>query len=160
MNTFRPLRRKTKEIGIEDAKALLENARIGVLSVNGDDGYPYAVPVNFLYSKEENRIWFHGAKAGHKAESIEKNDKVCFTVFGDEVVKEEVWAPYVKSAVVFGRCRLISDPERALTVLRELAWKYYPDEEHIEKEIDASAKAVRMFEIEIEHLSGKEIQEK
>lgn len=160
MSTFRPLRRKTKEINIEDAKALLENARIGVLSVNGDDGYPYAVPVNFLYSKEENRIWFHGARAGHKADSIEKNDKVCFTVFGNETVKEEAWAPYVKSAVIFGRCRRIGDSERAMAVLREFAGKYYPDKDLIEEEISASAKAVRMFEIEIEHMSGKEVQEK
>ena len=157
---FRPIRRKKNELITEEAKMLLKNARIGVLSVNGDDGYPYAVPVNFLYSEDENRIWFHGARTGHKAESIEKNDKVCFTVFGDEIVKEETWAPFVKSAVVFGRCRLISEPERVLDVLRALAGKYYPDEELIEKEMDASAKAVRMFEIEIEHLSGKEVQEK
>lgn len=157
---FRTIRRKKNELDAEEAKALLESVRIGILSVNGDDGYPYAVPVNFLYSKEENRIWFHGAAAGHKAESIEKNDKVCFTVFGNETIKEETWAPYVKSAVIFGRCRRIGDPERALAVLRRFAGKYYPDSELIEKEIAASAKAVRMFEIEIEHLSAKEVQEK
>lgn len=158
--TFRPIRRKKNELSTEEAKTLLKNVRIGVLSVNGDDGYPYAVPVNFLYSEEENRIWFHGAKAGHKAESLEKNDKVCFTVFGDETVKGEFWAPFVKSAVVFGRCRQIRDPERALVTLRQFAGKYYPDQNLIEEEIAASAKAVRMFEIEIEHLSGKEVQEK
>lgn len=160
MTMFRPVRRKKNELSTEDAKEILKNARIGVLSVNGDDGYPYAVPVNFLYSEEENRIWFHGARAGHKADSIDKNDRVCFTVYGNETVKEEAWAPYVKSAVIFGRCRVINDPERAITSLRKFAGKYYPDKDLIEEEIAASAKAVRMFEIEIEHLSGKEVQEK
>ncbi|MCQ2427683.1 MAG: pyridoxamine 5'-phosphate oxidase family protein, partial [Clostridia bacterium] len=96
----------------------------------------------------------------HKAESIEKNDKVCFTVYGDVSVKDEAWAPYVKSAVVFGRCRPIADRDAALTLVRELAEKYYPEKQLIDGEIAASGKAVQMFEIEIEHLSGKEIQEK
>lgn len=157
---FRSMRRKQKEISAEAAKQLLSTVRRGVLAVNGDDGYPYAVPVNFLYEEEENKIYFHGARAGHKMDSIKACDKVCFTVYGNERVEEEDWAPFVQSAVVFGRCHPIEDQETALRQVKKMAGKYYPNEELVDAEIRSSGKAVQVFEIEIEHLSGKEIQEK
>ncbi len=157
---FRPIRRKNKEISEEAAKALLKNERRGVFAVNGDEGYPYAVPVNFLYCEEEGRIYFHGSKAGHKIESIKKDNKVCFTVYGNEAVKDEKeWAPFVQSVVIFGKCHLIEDQERAIELVRKVAEKYYPNKETIDEEIASSGKAVQMYEIEIEHMSGKEIQE-
>ena len=157
---FRPIRRKNKEISAEEAKELLRLSRIGILAVNGDDGYPYAVPVNYLYDEEDGTICFHGACAGHKADALKRCDKICFTVTGKETVKEETWAPYVKSAVVFGRCRAIEDREQAMRKLKRFAMKYYPDEQTADEEIGRSAKAVRMFEITVEHVSGKEVQER
>lgn len=157
---FRPIRRVKREISTEAAKALLAKERRGVLAVNGDDGYPYAVPVNFLYDEQANRIYFHGAKAGHKIDSIKACDKVCFTVYGNETVKEEEWAPFVQSTVVFGRCRLIEVKEEALVLVKRMAMKYYPEESIADMEIAKYGDAMQMFEIEIEHLTGKEIQEK
>lgn len=158
---FRPMRRKKKEIAPECAKQLLAVSRRGVLAVNGDDGYPYAVPINFLYDEKANQIYFHGARAGHKIDALRACDKVCFTVYGGESVKEEeTWAPYVRSTVVFGRCRLVEDPEEAVHLVRKMAMKYYPSEALVEEEIAQSGKAMQMFVIEIEHLTGKEIQEK
>lgn len=157
---FRPIRKKKNEITEEEAKELLRASRRGVLAVNGDDGYPYAIPINYFYDGENEKIYFHGSRVGHKADSLEKCDKVCFTVVGNETVKAEAWAPYVKSAVVFGRCHTIEDREEALTTLKRFAMKYYPDEQTADEEIALSAKAVRMFEIEIEHISGKEVQER
>ncbi len=158
---FRPVRRKNKEINMEAVNQLLKTSRRGVLAVNGDDGYPYAIPINYLYSEEEQKIFFHGAKAGHKIDSIRKSDKVCFTVYGNETVKEEEkWAPFMQSVVVFGRCRLIESQEEILKRVKELAVKYYPSMQLIDEEIAADGKHVQMFEIEIEHMTGKEIQEK
>ena len=157
---FRPIRRKQKEISIEQAKQLLKSERRGVLAVNGDEGYPYAMPINYIYDEEENRIYFHGAKVGHKVDSLKANDKVCFTVYGNESIKEEEWAPFLQSTIVFGRCFFIQDHERAMKVIKKMAMKYYPNEELVDEEIEASGKAVLMFEIEIEYMSGKEIQEK
>lgn len=156
---FREIRKKKNDIGTEAAKELLKTARRGVLAVNGDDGYPYAVPVNFYYDEQAGTICFHGAAAGHKAEAIAKSDKVCFTVFGDETVKAEPWAPFVKSAVVFGRCRVVPDEAEKLRLVKRFAMKYYPSEELVDAEIAASGKAVRMYVIAIEHMSAKEIQE-
>ena len=157
---FRKIRRSKKEISAEAAEALLQKSRRGVLAVNGDDGYPYAVPINYLYDAAAKKICFHGARAGHKFDSIKACDKVCFTVLGDETVREEVWAPYLQSVVVFGRCRLLESGPEALALIKRLAMKYYPDERMADEEIAASGKAVQMYEITIEHLSGKEVQEK
>ena len=157
---FRPMRRKVREISIEAAKDLLRNSRRGVLAVNGDNGYPYALPLNYIYDEDSNVIIFHGARAGHKIDSIRDCDKVCFTVYGNETIKEEAWAPYVQSTIVYGRCHWVDDQERAMEILRDLARKYYPSEDIIDEEIDKAGKAVQMFQIEIEHMTGKEIQEK
>ena len=92
---FRPVRKKKNEISAEAAKQLLHTERRGVFAVNGDDGYPYAVPVNFFYDEEANRIYFHGSRAGHKIDSVRKSDKVCFTVYGNETIRDEAWAPCI-----------------------------------------------------------------
>lgn len=157
---FRPIRRKKKEISMDAAKTLLRSERRGVLAVNGDDGYPYAVPVNFYYDENDGKIYFHGSRFGHKADALKNCDKVCFTVFGNETIKDEAWAPYMQSVVVFGRCHPIADLTVADAKLRKFAMKYYPNEAEMNTEIAASGAAVQMYEIEIEHLSGKEIQER
>lgn len=157
---FRPIRRKKREISREAAEALLKECRIGVLAVNGDEGYPYAVPINYLYDPEQQKIYFHGARAGHKYDAISACDKVCFTVCGKEVIKEESWAPFVQSAVVFGKCRKMEMDPETMEHLKKLAMKYYPEEALADQEIARDGRAVQMYEIVVEHLSGKEVQEK
>ena len=157
---FRPLRRKSRAISDEAARDLLERERRGVFAVNGDDGYPFALPVNYYYDREHDRIYFHGAKAGHKVDALKRSDKVCFTVFGNEHFEEGEWAPYVQSTVVFGRCHLVDDAGETEAHVRELALKYYPSAEEVEAEIAKDIKGVQLYEIEIEHLTGKQIQEK
>ena len=157
---FRAVRKKKNEISQDEAKNLLRSSRRGVLAVNGDEGYPYAIPINYLYDEENNKIIFHGAKAGHKVDSIKKNDKICFTVFGNETVMEENWAPYLQSVVVFGRCRLVENRDDTVRLVKKFALKYYPNEDMVNEEIANSGKGVQMFEIKIEHLSGKKVQER
>lgn len=157
---FRVVRKKKNEISQDEAKNLLCSSRRGVLAVNGDDGYPYAIPINYLYDEENNKIIFHGAKAGHKVDSIKKNDKICFTVFGNETIMEENWAPYLQSVVVFGRCHLVENRDDTVRLVKKFAFKYYPNEDMVNEEIANSGKGVQMFEIEIEHLSGKKVQER
>ena len=91
---FRTIRKKKNEISIDTAKALLQSSRRGVLAVNGDDGYPYAIPINYIYDDDAQKIYFHGARAGHKVDALRACDKVCFTVYGNETIKEEDWAPF------------------------------------------------------------------
>ena len=157
---FRPIRKKKNDIGTEAAEQLLLRCRRGVLAMNGAEGYPYAVPVNFYFDKESNKIYLHGARAGHKVEALRACDRVCFTVYGNETIGDEAWAPFLQSAVVFGRCRLMENGPEAAARLKQLAMKYYPEERLADDEIARAGKAVQMFEIEIEHLSGKKVQER
>ena len=157
---FRTIRKKKNEISLEAVKTLLKSARRGVLAMNGDDGYPYAIPINFYYDEPEQKIFFHGTNIGHKGEAIKACDKICLTVYGKEIIKNETWAPYVQSAVVFGRCHLVEDPEETLALVKKFALKYYPDEKSVDDEIAISGKAVRMFVIDIEYVTGKEVQER
>lgn len=157
---FRPMRRAARAIPDEAAKKLLTESCRGVLAVNGDDGYPFAIPVNYFYEEAQGKIYFHGAKAGQKVDALKKSDKVCFTVYGNEHFEPGEWAPYVQSTVVFGRCHLIEDAALTEAKVRELAAKYYPGPEEIEAEIAKAIKGVQLYEIEIEHLTGKQIQEK
>ena len=84
---FRPLRRKKRAITDEEARELLATCKRGVFAVNGDDGYPYAIPVNYFFDAEHDKIYFHGAKAGHKVDALKRDDKVCFTVYGNDWYK-------------------------------------------------------------------------
>ena len=157
---FRPIRKKKNELSAEDTKQILREARRGVLAVNGEDGYPYAIPINFIYDETAGRIYFHSSRTGYKLDAIKVCDKVCFTAYGTEIVREEAWAPYMRSAVVFGRCRLLESTPETMALLKRFAMKYYPDVALADQAILEGGRAVRMCEIEIEHLSGKEVQER
>lgn len=157
---FRKVRRVKSEISVEAAKELLRTNKRAAFAVNGDDGYPYAIPIDFYYDEPENRIYFHCARVGHKLDAIRANDKVCFTTWNDGEKVEGDWAYYVSSCVVFGRARLVTD--RALTEekLRVFANKYYPTPEEAEAEIQKDIAKVQLVAIDIEHISGKRVHEK
>lgn len=154
---FRKIRKIKNEIDKDAVDSLLHSCRRGVLSMNGDDGYPYSIPINYYYDEANQKIYFHGAKAGYKVDCLNRNDKVCFTVFGNESIKELPWAPYVQSVVVFGRCYLIDTDNE---ILKTFAMKYYPSSDLADMEIKEGSKFVQMYEISIEHKSGKKVQEK
>ncbi len=154
---FRKIRKIKNEIDKDAVDSLLRSCRRGVLSMNGEDGYPYAIPVNYYYDEANQKIYFHGAKAGYKVDCLNSCDKVCFTVFGNESIKDLEWAPYVQSVVVFGRCHLVDTNNE---VLKTFMMKYYPNVDLVDKVIEEDSKFVQMYEISIEHKSGKQVQEK
>ena len=80
---FREIRKKKSEIDKSAAENLLECSRRGVLAVNGENGYPYAIPINYFYDRDSKKIYFHGARAGYKVDALRACDKVCFTVYGN-----------------------------------------------------------------------------
>ena len=157
---FRPLRRRSRGISDDEAREVLLGGRHGILAVNGDDGYPFALPVNYVYDADADCVYFHGAKAGHKVDSLRRDDRACFTVVGDDIPVEGDWAPRVRSAIAFGRCHLVDDPELTVRNLRDLVRKYYPDPREGEAEIAGGAVATQLYRFEIEHLCGKQVQEK
>lgn len=156
---FREMRRSKQSINEDAILSLLENVKRGVLALHGDYGYPYAIPLDFYYEPKQKRIYFHGSKVGHKIDAINQNSKACFTIYGNEFYKQNEWAPYVQSVIAFGQCYLISDEEEIQHVLYQLAKKYYPNEEMIQPMINAHLHAVQIFALDIEHITGKQIQE-
>lgn len=139
---------------------ILKEGRRGIIAINGDNGYPYAIPINFLYDEIENKIYFHSARIGYKVDLLKKDDRVCFTAYGNEIIKEESWAPFISSVVVFGKCKAVVDINTANNLLRRFALKYYPNDEMVDREIEKSHNNVLMFEISIDYITGKQVQEK
>ncbi|MCR5202061.1 MAG: pyridoxamine 5'-phosphate oxidase family protein [Lachnospiraceae bacterium] len=156
---FRKMRRFKQQISEEECKKILKEEPRGVLSMLGDDGYPYGIPITHFYSEEDGKIYFHGAKVGHKIDAISKCDKVSFCVYDKGYRKEGDWALNIKSVVVFGRIKLITDEEMARKICTELCYKFTDDEEYIQKELENALKRVQCLELTIEHMTGKLVNE-
>ena len=151
---FREMRLKNHEPPEGTAFEILANSSYGVLALDGDDGYTYAVPVNFAY--EDNKIYFHCATEGHKVDAIKRNNKVSFCVVDRDTVLAEKFDTKYRSAIAFGKIRILEDKNERMHALDALVRKFSPDhiekgKEVIKKELDI----VAAFEIEIEHLTAK-----
>ena len=105
---FRKMRRFKQQVPEENCIEILKREPRGVLAVLGDDGYPYTVPLDFYYDEGDGKIYFHGAKEGHKLDAIAKCDKVSFCVMDQGFKKDGDWALNITSVVVFGRARMFT----------------------------------------------------
>jgi len=150
---FRPVRRKDREISKEEALEVLKKGRYGVLSTMGEDGWPYGVPMS--YTLRDGKIWFHGAKEGHKLDNIRFCDRVSFCVVGDTKTLPDKFSTIYSSAIVFGKIHECSDEEK-MQGFGELVGKYAPAfaKEGAAYAKNASGRAA-VFCLEIEHISGK-----
>ncbi len=152
---FREMIRKKQELSKEDTIAVLQRGTNGVLAVAGDNGYPYGVPLSYTYA--EGKIYFHCGQRGHKIDALERDSKVCFTVVDkDQIVAEELTS-YFRSAIVFGRAVLIeeqAEKEKAHIVFSEKYSGEFP--EKIQAAIKKGLEHMRMYRIDIDHMSGKE----
>ncbi|MCC8151622.1 MAG: pyridoxamine 5'-phosphate oxidase family protein [Lachnospiraceae bacterium] len=106
---FRDMRRCKQLISDNECREILRSEKRGVLSVIGDDGYPYGVPINFYYDEDENILYFHGAKQGHKIDAIKNCGKVSFTTWNSGLQKDGDWAFYITSVIVMGTAELVDD---------------------------------------------------
>ena len=156
---FRPMRRMKQEIPKEECRAILTEEKRGVLAVIGDEGYPYAIPLNFYYEPGEETIYLHGAKEGHKIDAVRSCDKVCFTVWNRGCQKDGHWSYYVTSVVAMGRAELVTDEAVALEKCRKLALKYFPTKEQVEEDLARSFPRVQVIAVHIEHMTGKLVHE-
>ena len=156
---FREMRRKRQMLSEDDCKIILREGTSGVLALSGDDGYPYAVPLSYVYDGE--KIFFHCAKSGHKLDAIRRNPKASFCVIGqDKVVPEEYTTDY-RSVIAFGTVRILEDDREKYDSVREIALKYAPldTEEQRRAAIEREWSGLCMLEMTIEHLTGKEARE-
>ena len=156
---FRALTRKNKQIPNEEAIALIKNEKRGILCVNGDEGYPYAMPMNHFYDPEEECIYFHCGRNGHRLDALKKSDKVSFCVCEQGYRDDGDWAYNVRSVIVFGKVEIIDDLEKVSLISRKLCYKFTQDEAYIQNEIDHYGKATLLLRLKPEHICGKLVQE-
>ena len=154
---FREMRRKMQALTAEETAEILKRNTSGVLSLNGDDGYPYGVPLSYVYL--DSKLYFHCAGAGHKLDSILKDDKVSFCVIDQDQVVGEEYTTYFRSVIAFGRARVLEGAEK-LRPLVELCEKYYPGHlEQTRQKAEHALKNVSIVEVAIEHMTGKTAME-
>lgn len=152
---FREMRRKRQLLSPEETEAILRRGTAGVLAVSGDGGYPYAVPLSYVYAK--GRIFFHCAKTGHKLDAIRRCEKVSFCVVDRDEVKPEEYTTYFRSAIVFGKARILEDDAEKRAAIELLAEKYCPaDPEGRRREIEREYRQLCMVEITMDRMTGKE----
>lgn len=151
---FRKMRRHAQEMDLSASQKVLFSSKSGILTVNGDDGYPYPVCMNHAYL--DGKIYLHSANTGHKIDAIRNNDKVCFIVVDkDNVIPEKLTAAY-RSVVVFGRAKILDRAEETLPLIRKFAQKFSSDQSAIQKDIDENLMHLAIIEITPEHITGKE----
>ena len=156
---FREMAKKNKQLPPEECIRLLTELPRGVLSVLGDEGYPYGIPMNHWYNPEDGRIYFHGGKRGHKIDAIRSYDKASFCVMDSGYREEGDWALNIKSVIVFGRVEIVEDSQAAIDITRKLSYKYTPDSAFIENEILESSAGLLVFALVPEHICGKIVKE-
>ena len=156
---FRNLRRIKQQLTQEECISVLKNEVRGVLSVLGDNGYPYGVPINYWYSEDENKIYFHGSREGHKIDSIKKCDKVSFCVYDKGIQVEGKKGLDYKSVIVFDRIKIVDDFDKTIDICRKLSQQFDFGDDYIEEEIKKSAKFVLCLELTPEHICGKIVNE-
>ena len=156
---FRELARKKQKLSDEECITILKNEKRGVLSVIGDGSYPYGMPMNHFYNEEDGKIYFHCGKAGHRLDSLRKNDKVSFCVCDEGYRLPDNWPLYIKSVIVFGKIDVIDDLDMIADISDKLSRKFISDDEHIRNEIENFASKTLLLRLTPEHVSGKLVEE-
>ncbi|WP_294581416.1 pyridoxamine 5'-phosphate oxidase family protein [uncultured Thomasclavelia sp.] len=153
---FRKMRRKRQELSFEKCQEILNRGTSGTLALLGDDNYPYALPISYYY--EDNKLYFHSAKSGHKIDAIKAHCKASFCVIDqDEIIPSE-YTTYFRSVIAFGRITIVDDETEKYQAIDKLALKYAPNDtlENRKKAITREWQPLCMLKMEIDHLTGKE----
>ena len=155
MSGFREMRRKRQQLSDEESISILQKATSGTLALLGDNGYPYAVPISYVYS--DSKLYFHSALSGHKIDAIRNCDKASFCVIDKDDVQPEKYTTFFRSVIAFGRIHIIEDETEKLAMARMLGNRYNPNnDESLQKEIEGGLSRMLMIRFDIEHLTGKE----
>ena len=155
MTQFRDMRRKRQQLSEEESIAILEKATAGTLALLGDNDYPYAVPISYVY--HEGKLYFHSALAGHKVDAIRKCDRASFCVIDQDDVQPKKYTTFFRSVIAFGRIHIVEDEQEKLETARMLGNRYNPnDEESLCQEMKKGFSRMQMIRFDIEHLTGKE----
>ncbi len=156
---FREMRRAHQAISEADCIRILKEEKRGVLSVLGDDGYPYGTPINHFYNEEDGKIYFHGGKIGHKVDAMRACDKVSYCVYDSGEHVGDDWALTFHCVIVFGRIRFIEDPVEVERVCRLLSKQFTDDQAYTDAEVKSALARTLVYVLEPEHMTGKRVHE-
>lgn len=155
---FREMRRKSQQLSHAEAEAVLRRGTSGVLSLLGDEGYPYGVPLSYVY--ENGKLCFHCATSGHKLDAVRREEKCSFCVIDQDQVVPEKYTTYFRSVIAFGRVRILQEDCEKRAAVEKLSIRYCPgDEAGMEQELRDYWDKLCMLEMTVEHLTGKEAKE-
>lgn len=151
---MRKMTNESKQLTLEEAKQILSQGEIGVLATVDQEGQPYGVPLNYVYT--EGAIYFHGALEGHKLDNIRENDRVSFTVIGKAVVIPNQFTTHYESVILFGKATVVADEAEKVQAMSQVVKKYSP--EFLERGIQMVERGLSQFHIvrlDISHMTGK-----
>ena len=153
---FREMRRKKQELSGQEVLDVLHKGTSGVLALFGDNDYPYAVPISYVY--DDGKIYFHSAKNGHKIDAIQRTAKASFCVIDKDLVVPEEYTTYFRSVIAFGKIRVIEDDREKRAAIEKLAIKYAPEDTSANRDdaISRGWKPLCILEMTIDHITGKE----
>lgn len=152
---FRDMRRKKQQLPKNEAVEIIQNNNTCVMALNGDDGFPYAVPISYAYF--DGKFYMHGAKMGHKVDSIKKSSKVSLCIINDDTVIEEKYTNKYKSVIVFGEAKIIYDVSKTTPLCRKMTEMLCPNAiDGIDEEIKKDIAQTAVIEITPSHITGKE----
>lgn len=155
MEQFRAMRRGRQQLAHEESIRILEQATSGTLALQGDNGYPYAVPLSYVY--HDGKLYFHSALEGHKIDAIRRCDKASFCVIASDHVVPEAYTTHYRSVIVFGLIRVVEDHNERLAAARMIGNRYNPHhDEALERELEHGFTRMAVIELAIEHITGKE----
>lgn len=156
---FRELTRKKQQLLPAEWKEVLKTVRRGVLSVTGEEGYPYGMPMNHFYDEETGHLFFHSGRTGHRVDAMGQNSKASYCVVDAGTHVDGDWALTFRSVIVFGRLQVVEDPVRGLELCRRLCRCFMTDEGAIEAEIRSALNRTLFFELIPEQITGKRVRE-
>ena len=153
---FREMRRKKQVLSQKEVEDILHKGTSGVLALLGDNDYPYAVPISYVY--DDGKIYFHSAKSGHKIDAIQRTEKASFCVIDKDLVVPEEYTTYFRSVIAFGKIRVIEDDREKRAAIEKLAIKYAPEDTAANRDdaISRGGNLICMLEMKIDHITGKE----
>lgn len=153
---FQVMRRSRQALSWQETEEILRRGTSGVLALAGAEGYPYAVPLSYVYT--QGILYFHCAKVGHKLESIRRCEKASFCVVDRDEIKPEAYTTYYRSAIAFGRVRILESEEEKRHAIEQLSQKYHPMDTpaHRKAVIDREYAPLCMLAFTVEHMTGKQ----
>ena len=149
----RKMRRFRQELSENESLEILKKGKVAAMAVAGDDGYPYAVPLNYVY--DNGFIYLHSASQGHKIDALKRNPKCSLCIIDKNDVIPEKFTSYFRSVIAFGKAEFITAEETKITALRLLCEKYSPGLNPSD-EINKCLKSVTVIGIRLERITGKE----